>query len=296
MKDWDDIRFVMEVVRHGGLQSAGAKIGVSHSTLSRRLSSLETKLNTILFDRISGRLVPTESALAIARAGEVMEKNAAELDLGLFAKKSELEGALKITAPALLIDGFLAEHLTEFAQAYPKVALKINAAHSNLNLNRREADVAIRATNSPDEGLFGRRLCGQARTVFASPTYLDRCQDQLAKNGHRSLDWLGFDWWKDEEVVQPGDRIIARFDDMTALRASLRNGMGVSKLPCFLGDPDDGLVRVPGFEASDYVDFWVLTHASLKDVALVRLFMSFISERFDEAQDLFMGINQPKKE
>ena len=76
---------------------------------------------------------------------------------------------------------------------------------------------------------------------------------------------------------------------MIAMVSAVRAGMGVGRLPCFLGDPDPDLVRVPGLEPTRYLDIWVLTHPDLKNVARIRAFLRFAADAFKARSSLYLG-------
>ncbi len=289
MGHWDDISLVMEIVRQGGMNPAAKALKISHSTLSRRIARLEERTGVRLFDRLGRGLAPTRAGREMAEAGERMEVQVLAMNLSLAGRDKSLGGSLKVTAPSLLIKSYLAPILMDFARAHPEIELRINASHEALNLYRREADVAIRATNDPPENLFGRRVARQRRAVYAARSYFS-VRHGVTPASIEGLDWLGFDWWDDEETKKlHGGRIIARFDDMVALLGALDAGMGVARLPCHLGDSDRQLVRLTGFEPDPYYDFWLLTHPGLKHVVRVRSFMAFVARRFERDQQLFLG-------
>lgn len=285
MKDWDDIRIVALVARSGSLVAAAKSAGVAHTTLSRRIADLERRKGVRLFERLPDGYVPTDAGRQMADTAWRIETELSALDLALAGKDSALAGPLTITAPALLLHSFLAPHLKRFVARHPEIEINVNAAHRALDLGRREADIAIRATNDPPETLFGRRVARQKRTLYAAPAYLASRQDA----SDQPHDLLGFNWWSGETPVLPNARVVARFDDMVALLGAVRAGMGVGRLPCMLGDIDDGLVRLPGAALEDYFDFWVLCHPTLKTVPRIRTFMRFVTESFDAHQDLFDG-------
>ena len=163
-----------------------------------------------------------------------------------------------------------------------------------LNLHRREADVAIRATDEPEPSLFGVRLTEQRAAVYASPAYLaDRAAGLAGPSADADLDWIGH-----VDQVEPPPEIVAlyprmrisvRLDDKLGALAAARAGLGLCRLPCFQGDTDPGLARVPGLPLARYPDKWVLTHADLKSVERVRLFMRAASQAIKRLRPLFMG-------
>lgn len=290
MENWHDIKLALEVARHGGLTPAARHLGLSHSTLSRRIASLEKQQGVRLFDRLPEGLTPTQAGREMIATAERVASEMDALNLTLAGQDAEAAGELKITAPSLLIDLYLAPLLTEFARANPQVHLHINAAHAPLNLQRREADVAIRATNAPPENLFGRRISQQDRAVYASQAYFDFRPDLTANAPmDAGFDWLGFDPWSADSIANlSGSRQIARFDDMAALLGSLRAGLGIAKLPAFIAHAHPDLVRLTSFQVEPYFDLWVLTHPTLKEVARVRHFMRFIAARMNSDKSFFM--------
>lgn len=294
MKNWDDIRLVTAVVRQGGLSPAARVLGISHSTLSRRIQAIEEALGSRLFERVPHGLIATEAGKEIAAVGARVSDEISGLDLQLAGRDEGMSGLLRVTVPGLVLDAYAADMLRDFAEMYPEIDLHINASVTPVNLARREADVAIRATNDPPEVLVGRKMVGQRRAVYAARNFLE-------SNGFSADDpvdvfqsWLGFTWWAaDHDLMPQGARILTHFDDMAALSACLRAGMGVARLPCFIGESYDELVRLSAFGFEDYVDVWVLTHPSLNNVARVRAFMRFVAQRFVQDRALFEGTKNP---
>ncbi len=289
MGHWDDIALVMEIVRQGGMSPAARALKMSHSTLSRRVAALEAQSGVRLFDRLGSGLAPTRAGREMAAAGERMEAQVMAMNLSLAGRDRTLRGALKITAPSLLINAYLAPILRDFHNAHPEIELHINASHEALNLHRREADVAIRATNDPPENLFGRRIARQQRAVYAARAHVEGAGKTRLEKG-RGPAWLGFDWWRDAEVKNlHGGHVVARFDNMVALLGALHAGMGIARLPCHLGDSDARLVRLKEYPLEPYFDLWILTHPALRQVVRVRTFMSFVAPCFEQDRKLFFG-------
>lgn len=288
MDEWDDLRFVLAVARGGGLSGAARRLGVNHSTVSRRISGLEARLGVRLFDRLPSGHRPTEAGQDAIAAAERMEAAATEMAISLTGRDSALRGAVTLTAPLMILLGPFAEVLAAFRAAHPGIEVRLAATNDLLNLHRREADIAIRATDMPDDGLFGMRLTEQRAAIYAAPGYLDRqAQEGLP------LDWIG----NPRESAPPADvlgrfpgaRIAARADDKLAALAAARAGIGACRLPCFQGDTDPALVRVPGFPLYRYPDKWILTHSDLRDVARVRAVMRFAADAVRARRALFMG-------
>ncbi len=287
--DWGDLRYVLETVRHGGLSGAARALGVNHATVARRIAAAEAALGTRLFDRRPTGYVPTDAGQDAARAAEAMEGNHADLSRAIAARDADPSGPLTVTAPQLLIQTALAPILGDFCAAHPSVELTVLGANAPLNLAHREADVAIRISDTPDPDLVGRQVAPQKSAVFASRAYwAHRGADPDAP-----LHWLRFLHWeappKPVREAYKDVQVAMKLDDMVAMLGAVRAGLGATRMPCFLGDTDPDLIRVPGISPMPYPPIWVLTHADLRGVPRIAAFTKFMSDALRAMRPVFAG-------
>lgn len=295
MTDWDSLRYILAVAREGGLSGAARVLGVNHATVSRQLSKAEDAAGVRFFTRLASGLQPTEAGqVAIGHAEEV-EARMVALDMALAARDETEEGELRITIPPLLADDHFAEDLAEFRRLHPAIEISIVGAVEVLNLHRREADVAIRVTRSPEESLWGRMMTTQRAGWFASPEYVEQFRDVLeGRDKERQLPYISFTAWAQacpsalfSEMATCS--VAVRTDDMVSALSLARRGVGMAMCSNFLGSVDQGLVRVPGLALTDHMPIWVLTHPDLRHVPRVTEFMRFIAARFSARRTLYMG-------
>ena len=295
MSNWDDLKFVLAVAKAGGLAKAARSLDVTHSTVSRRLSALEERMGTRLFERLPEGLTPTAAGEEAVTAAKRMEAEVLALDTRIAGQDAELEGPLRVTAAQLLFEVQLAEIMQKFAMRHPRIELEMIAANEHLSLHRREADVAIRVTDNPDESLFGRQACGQRRAFYMSRDFGRTFRETMSVSHDAGpLACVTFKWWgkgvpKELRARYPGAFVSLVSDDMIAKRAAVRAGMGIGRLPCFLGDPDPDLIRVPGLEPTRYLDIWALTLPELQNVARIRTFLRFAADAYKANSGLYMG-------
>lgn len=289
MIDWSDLRFVLETVRQGGLSGAARVLGVNHATVSRRISSAEASAGALLFDRLPGGYQPTQAGLEAAGAAEAMEEASAGLSLAIGSRDQALKGPLSFTAPQLLIERMLAPLLPEFIAQHPDIELNILAANEALNLARREADVAIRISRSPTPTLHGSQVSEQRSAIYVSHDYAAA----LAADPDKPLDWIRFTHWTrvpyEVRAAWPDIREVMTLDDMSAAVGTVRAGIGATRMPCFLGDTDPQLTRLPGLATFDYPGIWVLAHRDLRSVKRIATFMRFMSARLRQLRPVFTG-------
>jgi len=120
-------------------------------------------------------------------------------------------------------------------------------------------------------------------------SYLDRLQ----QDPDRRLAWLRFIHWTgiqpEVKQIYPNTYVAMSFDDMAAMRGAVTAGIGATRMPCFLGDAEPDLVRLPDLPLFPYLSIWVLTHADLRKVARISTFMSFIGDRLQQLRPQFEG-------
>ena len=281
---WDDLRIVLAIARAGDLRKAAAAVGVNHSTMFRRLNALERALGSKLFERLVTGYRATDSGQRLLEAAERMETEALALDRDLTGRDTRLTGTVRVTASETLAFGILAGEIARFRDRHPGIAVELMVDNRVLDLSRREADVAFRATRPAEGDLFGRKLADIAWRFYAAPAYLDahgkpRSLRDLDK--HQLIGW--------GEATQPtkaaawlnrnlaagsiGYRTGSLVNQMLAAKA----GIGLALLPTYLGHADAGLAAllpVPDL----HTELWLVTHRSLKDTARVRAFMDIVGD------------------
>ncbi|WP_299735089.1 LysR family transcriptional regulator [uncultured Roseobacter sp.] len=289
MVDWDDLRYVLETVRHGGLSGAARALKVNHATVSRRIAAAERAMGARLFDRAPGGYRPTDAGQEAARIAERMETASHELSRSLSARDQQLSGALTVTAPQLMVERVLAPILKDFKELYPAIELKIIAANRQLNLAAHEADVAFRISDTPGDTLVGRRVTEQSAAVYVGKEQAAR----LRADPTLPLDWIRFAHWPGPPDVLkeawPTRRVTLTVDDMYAALAGVRANIGATRMPCFLGDAEPEMERLPRVPLLPYRPIWVLTHADLRGTRKVTTFTEFAASRINRMRPLFEG-------
>lgn len=285
MLAWDDLRFVLAIARNGNLRAAAAALGVNHSTMFRRLNAAEEMLGSKLFERLAIGYRPTDSGQRLIEAAERMETEALALDRELTGRDARLTGNLRVTASETLAFGVLAGEIARFRAIHPGIQVELLVDNRVVDLSRREAEVALRATRPTQGDLFGRKLADIRWCLYGAEGYLagrapPRRLADLAK--HQVIGW--------GEAMQPtkASAWIAEHIPLTAIgyRTSspvnqlmaARAGMGLALLPCYLGDGDTTLIRVLSPLSDLRTELWLVTHRSLKDTARIRGFMSVVGD------------------
>lgn len=288
--EWDDLRVVLAVFREGTLSGAARRLGVTHSTVFRRLGAIEEQIGARLFERFRDGYVPTPAGETAAEAAARLEDEVLTLERRLSGQDLRPSGVVRITTTDTL-GTILMRHLPAMRAVHPEIQFEVAISNAMANLTRREAEIAIRPTPEPPEILVGRRVADIAHAIYGSKAYLSRRQEKELS----AHDWIALDdalastvigRWIHENLRAA--RITCRVDALPALRDAALAGLGLALLPCYLGDPAPGLRRLAQ-KTEPRSALWLLTHDDLKRTARIRATLDFLAKAFTSERALFEG-------
>lgn len=281
--DWDDLRYVLAIFRDRSSSRAGERLGVSHTTVGRRLRAIEEALGVRLFDQTPQGFVPTSAGRDVAEVAERMEAELMSLEGRVLGGDAKLEGKLRVATMDMLFRRYQ-RAFSDFIARYPSVELTVIASNTEVSFTRRQADVALRMTNTPPEYLVGRKVGRADFAVYGSKELVERMGPGATLDDYP---WLAWDEqrpemrWLDGWLAAnaPRARIAMRVDfSMLALREAIEMGIGVHFLACFEGDAEPGLERIGPIDPGHSRDLWLLTLPELRTTNRIRVFMDHMEE------------------
>ena len=291
--DWEDVKTFREVMEVGTVRAAAKRLGVHHSTVSRRIEQLEKSLDSRLFERRPEGYFPTASGEELARVADQFSEELITVERHIAGRDNELSGSLKVTMAEPFALTIFADRLPEFCAAYPGLNLEIITSFDLLDVARREADIAIRMDNNPPDALVGKRLFAYCSSIYANPDYL---AEQDFENRPEDARWLGWgdresrfpDWTQKTEFARVP--VWGNFASIGLQVRLARAGMGLVMVPCIAADGVSGLVRATDREPEPSRDIWILTHEDLRRTARVRAFMEFAEMVLRDNRAALQGI------
>lgn len=273
--NWDDFRLVRAIADSRSLVGAAETLGLNHSTVFRRLGQIEADLGRPLFERSRAGYAATSAGEEMVALANRMSDGVLEFERRLAGQDERPRGELRVTTTDSLFCSLLAPMFATFRAAYPEIRVDIIISNASLNLSRRDADVAIRATSEPPDTLVGRKVGPMSWGVYGKTgTEFARC-DPLGPGAlyvgfGPPIDEIEAAIWISRNV--PAARVVARVNSMHGAAVAAAAGVGLAVLPRSVGDYMPDLTRVsvkpPATNA-----VWLLTHADLKGAARVRAFM-----------------------
>ncbi len=273
-------------------------LGVNHATVLRRIAQLEQRLGVQVFDKLPSGYRLTAAGEEVLEFAEQMEASSRQLEVRVFGRDQSARGLLRITLPPFLATHLFMPDLSDFARLHPEIEIEIQSTGDVANLTNREADVAIRFV--VDRKTLPLNAHGVIGPELASGVYLSR--DLLAAwragthgpirpiviNDHAIPDWASAGEIRTTEVP-------FRTPDAEAQVAAVRQGTGLTRLPCFVGDSDPQLTRAPGIKLQRNGVLWILTYGETRKTKRVQLFTEFASLRFAGYATLLAGLSVPEE-
>jgi DNA-binding transcriptional LysR family regulator len=279
--DWDDLRTFLAVARTGSLAEAARGLGVSYSTVSRRLAGLEQGLGVRLFDRSGTAYELTREGCEMLESAKRMEAEFDALSRRVRGRDARLAGRVRVATTDALATSFMPE-LASFTRRYPEIEIDLLSTPEPAELAMREAEVALLVTDRPPPSLVGRRLAKLPSALYAARRYL---ADHPAEGDLSSHLWVGWEdgmshipaaRWLREQV--PDAHVACRVSSGTTLRAAIQAGVGIGHLLCFLADEDPLLEQLRPPEPALETGLWLLTHEDLRTTGRVRVFLDAMAE------------------
>jgi DNA-binding transcriptional LysR family regulator len=169
----NDLLLFARVVDEGSFSRAAERMGMPKSTLSRRLTALESQLGERLLLRTTRKLTVTDFGNSVLlHAQQLTSEVEATLALAQH-RQVEPSGRLRVSMPSDFANGVLGPLLAEFIARYPGISLELDLSPRRVDLIGENFDVAIRMGDLPDDtSLAARRLAVFSVGLYAAPSYL----------------------------------------------------------------------------------------------------------------------------
>ncbi|BCB18672.1 LysR family transcriptional regulator [Bosea sp. ANAM02] len=281
--DWNDLRYFLAVARTGSLTLASSNLGASQSTVGRRIGELEKSIGISLFRRHQTGYFLTDEGKEVLRRAELVEDSVMALETGAAGLDRNPVGTVRLATSENLAVDLVIPAMPAFRERYPGIRLEILTGTATAELERREADIALRVVRPVRGNLKIRRVGHMTYSVYGSREYVERhpARDGDPLGGRHAITWddahahLPAATWLARE--HPGCRIAMITSSLATQIAAVRAGLGLAVIPDFLTVKDD-FVRVIPPERLFSAEVWLVTHADLAASARIRALADFLCD------------------
>ena len=172
--DWDKLKIFHNVALDLNISEAAHKMNISHSSISRQISSLERELKVSLFRRHARGLTLTEQGIILFKTAHDIFGKIALTEAQLTESKEKPTGSLTIAATVAFGTTWLAPRIVKFSNSYPDIDISIRIENRYTDLAQGEADVALRLREPTQVDLIRFPLYKFQFKIYSSPEYIEK--------------------------------------------------------------------------------------------------------------------------
>jgi len=286
--DWNRARAFLVTAEEGSLAAAARSLGMAQPTLGRQVTALEREIGVDLFTRRGRGLELTPNGIKLLAHVRLMGEAASRFSLSASGKSEFIEGNVCITASELLSAFVLPPMIQTLRDMEPGIEIEINATNEERDLNRREADIAIRNFRPTQPELITRKLGSVRGHLYAAKSYLQQLGNPQSMAELNKASYI--------DIEKPG-RLLALLNAQ-GFNLSQQNfpvisnshivqwelvklGAAITATVEDIGDNEPLVERlvIPGLSPIE-MDLWIVTHNELRTSRRIRRVFDFLVSEF----------------
>ena len=283
--DWNQLRAFLVTAEEGSLSAAAKALRLTQPTLSRQVAGLEDALGVTLFERAGRALVLTEAGENLLDHARHMGEAPNAVSLAASGQAEAVEGKVSITATDMASVYLLPPILKRLAEIAPGITIEIIASNEVQNLQRREADIALRNAAPSEPELITRRLRSSNAFFAAKPSYLEQFGPiETAEDLNRAT-WIGYtdpvrmsEFMARVGLSVPAENVRYVSENSLVVWEMFRQGLGVTVLIDGLRDLDPDVVPLLPDWPEIEVPLYIITHRALRSSKRIRIVWDTIIE------------------
>lgn len=296
MIHWDDMRFFLALCRKKTFVSAGRDLKVTHTTVARRIGSLEDSLRSQLFHRTEKGCRLTPAGEKLVQYAERLESTVQNLTETVSGHNYELSGAIRIGAPDGLGNWYLAACLTRLQELHPALEVELIAVPMYYSLSKREIDILITVRKPQVGHAITRKLTEYRLGLFASRKYLESAPPISKRDDLKEHKIIGYidDLLFDRDLqfieeISPGLTTHFRSTTVIAQMKAVASGAGIGVIPYFMAHGESELVPVLSCHSIER-GYWLQVHPDSRQLTRVRTTIDFLVEQTRSDHELFVKL------
>ena len=284
--DWNRARAFLVTAEEGSFSAAARALSSTQPTVGRQVAALEQELGVTLFERIGTRLELTVSGLDLLEHVRAMGAAANQTSLAATGRSESVEGTVCITASEAITAFLLPPILQGLRLEHPGISLELIASNEVRDLQRREADIAVRnfAPKRPD--LIARKVGESTAHFYAAPGYVERIGPLNSTEDLARAEILGFEQPKNMvDMLQKFLGLDCREEQFPIVTSNhlvqwelCKQGSGVCMMMDEVGAKEPAVVKVFPELPSVPVPLWVVCHRELRTSRRLRLVFDWLAK------------------
>jgi DNA-binding transcriptional LysR family regulator len=281
--DWNHIRAFVATAETGSFSSAARKLRTTQPTIGRQIAALEERLGVTLFERIGYRLLITPAGQELLRFARKMDGAAQDIGRVAFGKSNAPAGQVTLTATDLYANRVLTPLLPELRQVAPDIQIVIMASNERFDLQKREADIALRNGEPVEPELVQTRLPDGSGKFYAAKTYVaakgpfDHVTDAIGGDFidiDTEQQWMGF--LNSMGMGLSPANFPYQTESLNLMWEMVRGGLGIGPCDARIGDADPDVVPVFPSLPPTPIPTYLMVHRDVRTNRRVRIVFDYL--------------------
>ncbi len=284
---WEDLRAYLVCARYRSFRHAAEALGLTGTTLMRKIDRLEEELGFKLFIRDPSGLSLSDEGRALLLDVEEMERLSFNI-LRRAALSTDTRGSVRVAVTEGPGNFWVLPRLIDFQKTYRKITVDLRCAMEQADVSRLEADISIQFERPTNPDQIVTRLGRLHIYTFASESYRDAhglprsladlANHRIIKQHGVQLDESGYARILGLESLE-GILGISTNSSVAVLYA-IERGAGIGFLPTStiaLGAP---LVPID-LGINYHMDLWLTYHKEFRNSDRHKLVIDWLKRIFD---------------
>ncbi len=295
--DWNDLRYFLAVARNRRLTSAAKKLKTDHATVSRRITALETALQTKLFDRSPQGYALTAQGEKLLAKAEAMEEQALKISSKIGGSDVALSGTVRIGCFEGLAKIFLAPRLPKLAKRFPDLDVELFPLLLRTSPLNRDIDIVITSIQDKNPKISSELFATIKLNLYASASYIEHSPsiNNIADlKNHVAITY------PEHPLIQHSldalyqlctrESIQLRSASIFTLVEIALSGGGLCLIPNYVADTEPKLIQLFPNEISVSIQLWLSVLEAQKNIARIQSVIKFLNRevRSPSARSILM--------
>lgn len=288
--EWDDLQTFLAIAREGSLSAAARALKTTQPTMGRRLQAMESRIGARLLERHPRGYVLTSLGEMVLGNVERIEAEVISTERAISGKDIALEGIVRVTCVDIISSRILVPAIAKMQCSHPKITIELNTDARTLNLNRREADIAVRLARFEGNDLIVKKLGNIASGFFASREYIERfgMPNQENSQNHSIINVLEDQNHLPEARAMresfPHARVAILTNSRETMVSAAKNNIGICCIGRERAFEEANLIEIPAPVAIEPREIWLGVHKDLRHMPRIRAVIDAISAGFQECK------------
>ncbi|MUK49599.1 LysR family transcriptional regulator [Aliivibrio fischeri] len=244
MMDLNNITLLNQVVDSGSFTQAATNLGMTKSTVSRKLAELEEHLGVKLITRSTRKLGLTQEGEIFYQASVKVLDIMQQTELELTANQNLIRGHLNLAMPVEIGHNVMSDYINSFLKRYPEVSINLEMTNREVDIIGDGIDLYVQIGEINDSSLVARTIDFSERIIVASPEYLNnygyiQTPEDLQAPHHQirvvnavKVPNLYFN--QVDKAIRVNLPYRLKVNTVTACKSACLSGLGIASLPEFI--------------------------------------------------------------